>query len=305
MTPSPPPPRVPALAGLVSLVLLVTGAVVPSSAGADVTATATMPATVSFPAARSLEYRLHLQAGAEPERFTVRVTPSTFATDGTVEGGLVAPTDHFTLEGAGRLGQAAVIRGTGACSPLRNRPHGHGYVRIEADVDLPARGAAVFVIRADADPDSAPWPGMDHRVTFRLHNRRVDGRPGTLAAPTTVRPARPTLIGNRGVRVSLAARPRLGRPAVGRPTALRRGRVVVVRGRLNPPLARHPVRLRLLRRGAPFRTVAAGRTDRRGRFAYRFRAPRRAGAYELWAFVAPSRSTVADYACPRAFTVLR
>lgn len=130
------------------------------------------------------------------------------------------------------------------------------------------------------------------------------GKQASAFSSVTRRTAGPTPRGRLGAHLILSTRPAGTWGEVKAARKIRRGKTVRVSGRLLPAVKGRRVDLQVRAGGGRLKTFAAVRTDRRGRFAARWR-PRTAGTYELWARYPKQRGSLTSdtTSCPLRFRV--
>lgn len=295
-------------------------ALAPAADAANLTLSASIsPTRIDYPGTRSIVYRLTLTTGEASERVRVLAIPPTYAgppfapsfrdlvTQGirqlhALKRGIFLPRGSpIALVGP------IQVRGPGIAQapppfleppPLRVigpsfRSCDRGYATPVRGVplSLPPYSTTTLALHARTGR-SAPWPGMDYRVTFVVH--RVGSRNERL-----VRPPRPPVTGPTGVRIRLHTRPAL----IAGP-----GQSVGIFGRTDPPVAHQWISLHVrgaarLRFGPP-RLLATVRTDGKGRFRYTGWVPSFRLLYELWAtYAAQQPGVLSDSSCSVALRV--
>jgi hypothetical protein len=262
------------------------------------------PATLSFPGASEVTYRVRIETGAAPERFSIELSPRPLP-DG---GAALVPIGEPAFEGPGSILGGSIGVAIPACAPSQNRFHGYERRINTVDVDVPPAATTALVLRYESGAFT-PWPGASVGVRVRIARRLTDGSRGTLrsAGWTVPSPAPRLELHRSGVRLRLRTSPHSDSTAgAGRPTTIERGRPIDIRGATWPRLARVRIRLAAREPGAAhLRTIAVVRTDRHGRFRHRGWRPQRRGHYELWAFYRRQRvGTVSDHRCPRGFELV-
>ena len=175
-----------------------------------------------------------------------------------------------------------------------------------AGVALRAPARSRTVLRYPVRLAAPPWVGTDYAPSFSTAFPFEEG----VTNPTslTVRGPAFQVGGRTGVRTVLTSRParRKGHSYL----KVRRSRGLTIVGRTEPPLANRSLRLtykRMTRGPVPAEgRVATVRTDRHGRFAYRWR-PRSLGLYAVAAHydAAADEPVVSDTSCGLIFNVTR
>ena len=237
-------------------------------ASAAVAFEATMePSRISFPATKSLTFRLHMTSGDRPERFRVELDPPAWRPDGFRQPGgspLLAGCSEqpLTLAGPGALEQPFCLHGDPPRSPSCSR--GGVGPAVGARVLLPANSKATLI--AQYRTASAPlFRESDPRLSFRIAGERFEAG-DTTAGEHVVRPAEPVVRPPFAVPIFLTTRPAAG--YLGAFTPIRRGRAIDVAGRTLPSLRGERMVLRAgpyTQRGARFRlrTIAPPRQPHR------------------------------------------
>jgi hypothetical protein len=250
------------------------------------------PAATEFPGNSTLTYVFTARAGSEDERFHIRASTPLLRDGGSPLGGPAEATVDPPFEFLGRGHQIAHP----FCSAKANRFHGYEPSVEQWLVGLPAGAAGTLRMTYRVGAFN-PWPRADLRLRVRVDSSMGPEEQGTLSqAYELVSPAPRVRLRRSGVRIRLSVRP----------AARRAGRPLRVRGTTWPELRRQRVALRYFGPGAQrrLRTLAFVRTDRAGRFRYRW-TPATSGRYELWAFYrSQRRGYVSDHACPRLLRVV-
>jgi hypothetical protein len=254
-----------------------------------------------------MSYALTFATGAAEERFAIDVlTPRFPDSEGSPFAGPVEPL--FPLSGPAQRGSGREITGYVACSPY-NVIHGTDPLGVKWDIVAPPQTTSTLRATFRIWRRDAPFPGQDVRPTFLITPELVAPPGGGLATiPGTLklRPTRrPRLKGPLGVVISMPTQPRSADGLRGGTPTYRRGQVFRVYGRTRPVLRRQVIGLRALTPG-PLRRphlIASVRTDRRGRFSYRWR-PLQPGTHQLFAFYRQQqRGVTSDRACPRVVEI--
>ena len=277
-----------------------------------ISVTADRPA-VSYPGRHEIAFTVKLRTGPRAVEYMLSLAPSRFTTRRagirTQEGATMRTVRRpphqfgFVLAGQASLLYPNTLRGQPACSPVQNRFHGIGEAAVMAALSMPAHAEATLTAYYETGV-VPPWPGDEHAVT-------VTARPLPTSASTLTRSTAPVrspavaLRGTTGTRITLATTPRSALAGVKEQRSARLGRVVRVRGTTDPPLRSGRITLRHVPPGARKPTLLARvRTDRRGRFTYRW-TPKRGGLHELWAYSPAGPRRVADHTCPVAIRMTR
>jgi hypothetical protein len=237
-------------------------------------------------------YYLQMHTGAQAERFSVRLTPPRFATQGPfAEGQSIDGPRAIALQGAGNLG--AVVqepRILPPCSPRDARFHGYATGATTVDVALPPNTGTTLAVRY-LTGHRAPWIDGDYRLTFGVRSALVGtyepdspfSGGATAVKPTTIRTGGPTPGGRLGAHLLLSTTPR-GTTKAGA-TAKRVGARtrIAIAGRLLPAKRNRAIVVEWSHPGGRLHTLARARTGAGGRFSVGAWRPPAAGTYELWA----------------------
>ncbi len=263
---------------------------------------AEQPASIHTDAATEVRYRLAFQAGARTERFALGIRPPQFPGEGSPF--LPLTTSDITASGGAQLGSARTSAPEVVCSTVHNVLHGNAPNAIVYDVVIPAHTIGSVELTARLGRD-APWPGMALRPTFEITRDLAADDDGPATVPHDVRivPVRPRLLGPTGVRIRMHTNPATPRPPRRHLPTFRPGQTIAVHGTTEPRQAHTRIELRAATptNRRHLRPIATVRTDRRGRFRYRWH-PQARGAYELFAFYRTrSKRVTSDRSCPRAF----
>lgn len=302
--------------GRAVIVALALAGVLPTAASAQVRITGTKASAATLGAGdRSVIYYLDLRNDSDVDQaFSVRMTPSRFATrGGRDEGQSIDGPRQLALQGQGRLGQ--LVQDPKFAQPCSDRDSAfHGYTTGPASVDmqLPARAATTLAVRY-ATGRRAPWADTDFRLRFTVQPRLVGtyelGQPFSGLAATVTASARiatkgPRPGGKLAAHVLLSSSPQGTWGEARPPRPVRRGQIVTLSGRLLPAAARKRVVLQMRRPRGALRTISTVRTDTRGRFRGRWKAAGN-GTIELWArYPRQSGDLRADgTSCPIRFRV--
>lgn len=298
------------MAALVALALgLLAGVAPPAEAEESGGLTAELrpaPSVFDFRSTPGMRYELRLRTGSSAERFSVLVEPPVFPDGGTplVPLGMG---QGLQLSGDGVPGLGYDIFSTAICNPAQTVPvHGAEVRRMGLDVALPANATTVLSASFDVWRRHAPFPGLKVRPTFLVRNTLANGAPGTVGPPIVLRPPAPRITSPLGVRIRWATRPRSPLVSARKAPVRRPGSLFLIRGRTTPVLSKQVITLRVLAgdRGK-LRHVARVRTDRTGRFSYRWR-PRTTGLKQLFAVYRRQQEGVtSDYTCPRFIRIER
>jgi hypothetical protein len=266
------------------------------------------PSAFDYRRTPEMRYELTFNTGAAEERFAIEVlTPRFPDLEGSPFAGPVEPL--LLLSGPAQRGFARETLGYVACSPY-NVIHGTDTLGIKWDIIAPAQSTSTLTAAFRIWRRDAPFPGQDVRPTFLITPELVssDDGPATIPKSLALRPARrPRLEGPSGVVISIATRPRSHDGLLGNTPSYRRGQIFRVYGSTRPVLRRQLIELRALTPGPlrPPHLIARVRTDRRGRFSYRWQ-PRQPGTHQLFAFYRrQQRGVTSDRACPRVVEIRR
>jgi hypothetical protein len=265
------------------------------------------PTAFDYRHTREMRYELTFTTGAAEERFAIEVlTPRFPDLEGSPFAGPVEPL--FPLSGPAQRGSGREITGYVACSPF-NVIHGADPLGIKWDIVAPPQTTSTLRATFRIWRRDAPFPAQDVRPTFLITPELVAPPAGGLATIPGIlklRPARrPRLRGPSGVVISMPTQPHSDDGLVGKTPIYRPGQIFRVHGKTMPPLRRQVIELRTVTPGPPRppHRVARVRTDRRGRFSYRWR-PHQPGTHELFAFYRrQQRGVTNDRACPRVVAI--
>lgn len=295
--------------GALAAASVVAALVVPASAGAQATFSASCtPTTIAYPGSTTITCALAVTTAAQEERFTVSTRVPQFGGEGQdAEFATLATNGQLTLNGPGALGLGAFsIPSIASCGGTGPGWHGSvngGGVR---DVTIPAGSQSSLVATFVAN--EPPWPGDSIAPFFEIGTQMVSGDESTLPLPLTVRTAEPARTGMSGLRILFKTRPESER-APARVTEAKLGKAIVVTGRTEPVLRRKILKLRIvgpITSNTKVRPVKQKvRTGRRGFFETRF-TPESVGAYEIaMSFNSKSSSLADGYTCSRFFDVTK
>lgn len=284
----------------------------------------TLPATTPVHAdatTKSVIYYLDLHAGATDERFSVRLVPPRFATQGSAdEGAAVDGPLQFGLYGPGTVGKVVTEPSFAPLCSSRDRAfHGYATGAATVDVSLPAGANTTLAIRY-ATGRRAPWVDTDLRLKFSFQQQlfgSYDASSPLFGAATSVAEAGthtqtlpvPVMAkgkaGKIGAHLLLSTTPKgtYGEDA-GAARSIKRSATVKVSGKLLPATSGKRVLLQWAKPGKPLRTAARVTTTSGGRFTASLTAPGK-GEYELWASYPKQPGPLAadSTSCPVRFKV--
>lgn len=263
------------------------------------------PTMFNYRSSELIRYKLAIETGPTSERFALAIEPPLFPDGGTPFLPVSYP-DDFTVESPAIVNAGVESFAATVCAPSGVRSvHGVDPKRTKLDITVPANSTSTVTAAFRPWRAHAPFPGMQIRPVFEFGNELPGGATGTLDTELAVRPPVPRLASRTGVAITVRTSPSAPTVNTKRARKIRVGRTIRVAGSTRPRLRAQRMLLQVLStRQSRLRTVATARTDRRGRFSFRWK-PRVAAVYELHvAYRRQQRDVTSDYACPKLFRVL-
>ena len=300
--------RRPALAVLILGICCSSASAEPTFSGTLVTPTRLGPTT------RVILYYLRMSSGPQEERFSVRMDPPRFATQGgRDEGESIDGALAIALQGPGTIGQKVQEPAFEVpCSSRQDRAHGYATGAESVDLLLPPDSATTLAVRYETGAQ-APWVDGDYRLTFTaqpaLVGQYTEDSPffagATLLTPVTLRTQGPLVGSGIAAHLVLTSSPHGSWSPSAAPRAVSRRTPITVSGRLLPSVAGRNVILEAAHNGGPLRTLFTVHTNARGRFSAPGWLPGVTGTYQVWArYPRQAGSLLADStSCPLRFRV--
>ena len=287
-------------------------AAAPVSAEPILDGTLTTPTRLTSKTTQVLYY-LQLHTGATEERFSIRLTPPSFATLGSLaEGRTIDGPLAIALQGPGTIGERSTDGSfTAPCSVVADKGHGYATGDTTFDLLLPADSHTTVAVRYRTGR-SVPWIDTDARLRFTILPSLIGeyAQPSPFAAGATntttqtVRTAGPTVGGRLAAHLLLASAPGGTVGSIERaPKRVGRRSPIRLSGKVVPAVRNKKVVLQWARGTGPRHTLATVRTDSRGRFSGPSWRPGTKGSYELWARYPKQAGTLApdQTSCPLRF----
>ncbi len=281
--------------------------------------------TINFPSPGTVTHTLGVTAGADTERFQIRVDSPTFGAGEALEGATLGTAGQPSVSGAATIIGAGGIVNDFSCSTIEvGVMHGfEGVVTRFVDLELPPFGVASVTQNFNIS-STPPWPGLSYSPIFTATSRLSNGTVGTIGPDQVIRPPEPSLAGQSGVRIDLATKPATSVRADRLPVpSIKRKRPIRFSGSTSPQVVRQKIRLAYrwlggTRDQANLVKIATVRTDKKGGFRYPPKAskkkrsknrgwlPTRLGRYEVRAYYDSQQSNLAsDFICPRGFSLVK
>lgn len=292
------------------------GCALPGAAHGALVVGALRSPDVANASTKEIIYYFDLRAGESDERFSLHLTPPSFATiGGETEGqSLDGPVQVVMQIGPGTVGQVSVEPSfASVCSSRLSAFHGYSTGIATIDLALPANSSNRLAVRY-VTGRRAPWIDTNYGLRFSTSNDLV----GTYAAPSPLAggPTREnqsqTLVKTPAIAVAPVGKAKIGAHLIvnatpkggageeDTPRTVKRGSSVLVNGRLLPASKGKRVQLQWATVGGQPRTAKTVTTREGGRFTTRLPVPNATGVRELWAAypTQPGKLTSDSTSCP-------